>query len=856
MKLKKILLFVLAFALALALLSCEKNHEDKDGDGKCDDCGEAMPGATPEEPEKPEEPEEPVADGLVLIEDGEAKFQFVLQKNASGSINKAIDGVIKSLKEFDVKAEKVFDEPNNASECEVIIGSPENRGDAYKYDMHTLGAEGYLIKVIDGKILIVGGSEAALVEAIEIFTEDFLGITKKTKEITTVTVKESQSIEKIQDDYRVTAIKLNGEDMKGFTIAADKKNDYTYPIAISLQQFFYTKTGYWFEIVPLDDADKSIVLKTKENTYEGNGYSLSVEDTQLVFETEFPDVLQKKVDDFFAKTVSVGKGEVDFTSKHKETINVRDIFYSDYGAKGDGMTDDFASLKKCHEYANQWGHVVNADRGATYYIGNKTEGQTIYVKTDVNWNGAKFIIDDSEIDPTADKAAREAPIFTVSSDIDPISATVKFSGKTLKPGDTNIGFAPGYPAMVRVMNSNIKHYIRYGVNANSGNAQQEVLLVDAEGNIDPSTPVIWTYEVITSATLISTDDRPISIGDAIIDTISNQAPNYYTSYNRNIKVYRSHTTVHDIDHSLLNQGPTRAPYGAIIHADQTYDITIKNIKVQHHDNRYDAGTGALLGTYEFGATAAIAVKWLDCYQKNFYTEEGKISYKGLFGTNYCRNLYLEGCFLNSFDAHCGLTNVTIKNSTFEHINCIGNGDVLLENVNVYCDGTRGAAINLRTDYGSTWNGNITIDGLLYKYIDPSVKLTIIAATYTDHDFGYTCYVPQKFVLKNITSAQVSPTNASSGRLESEEIVVAKNAKEIHLASNLEQHFGYDISKFTSEGGSAVFGVYIGTKVVEISNCESVPGWVFPNTPQFKDMKVYIDGEEIPNWKHLYGSKTD
>ena len=64
---------------------------------------------------------------------------------------------------------------------------------------------------------------------------------------------------------------------------------------------------------------------------------------------------------------------------------------------------------------------------------------------------------------------------------DPIITAIN-EGGGLKTTDTNIGFAPGYAAMVIPYNSTHKVYIRYGGNANSGKEQHEVVVVDKDGN--------------------------------------------------------------------------------------------------------------------------------------------------------------------------------------------------------------------------------------------------------------------------------------------------------------------------------------------------------------------------------------
>jgi hypothetical protein len=58
------------------------------------------------------------------------------------------------------------------------------------------------------------------------------------------------------------------------------------------------------------------------------------------------------------------------------------VRYSDFGAKGDGKTDDIEAIAAAHAFANQQGLPVKADEGATYYIGGKNRTAVIRTNTD------------------------------------------------------------------------------------------------------------------------------------------------------------------------------------------------------------------------------------------------------------------------------------------------------------------------------------------------------------------------------------------------------------------------------------------------------------------------------------------
>ena len=104
----------------------------------------------------------------------------------------------------------------------------------------------------------------------------------------------------------------------------------------------------------------------------------------------------------FLRLISAAASSVEFT---QYTQNLRDIFYSDFGAVGDGASDDYAAINSAHEYANKYGHTVVAKKNAFYRIDSIPK--QIDVTSSVNWNNATFIIGDGEC---------SFPLFCVGSD--------------------------------------------------------------------------------------------------------------------------------------------------------------------------------------------------------------------------------------------------------------------------------------------------------------------------------------------------------------------------------------------------------------------------------------------------------
>jgi hypothetical protein len=122
------------------------------------------------------------------------------------------------------------------------------------------------------------------------------------------------------------------------------------------------------------------------------------------------------------------------------------------------------------------------------------------------------------------------------------------------------------------------------------------------------------------------------------------------------------------------------------------------------------------------------------------------NYWGLAASNYSKNITYDHCELTRFDAHEGVWNGTIKNSKLSSVEIIGGGEMLIENTTFVPFFP--TLVMLRSDYGSTWRGNLTIRNCHASDDDRPLEC-LVRATHLNHYFGYTCYMPNVYV-DNVT----------------------------------------------------------------------------------------------------------
>lgn len=415
------------------------------------------------------------------------------------------------------------------------------------------------------------------------------------------------------------------------------------------------------------------------------------------------------------------------------------VRYSDLGAKGDGHTDDIDAIAATHAVANQQGIFVKADSGATYYIGARA--RTALIQTDTDFGNAAFIIDDREVQD------RNAAVFTVSSGMQ----SFKLAGiSSLRKDQQKITAALPGPCLVSVTNSDVKQYIRFGLNQDNGSSQADIFAVDKAGNVDMNAPIIWDFDKITQITALPIDEKTLYIRGGRFTTIANiVTESKYDYYNRNIAIRRSRVVIEGMEHRIMGEGDKGAPYGGFINIGDCAYVTVRNTTFTGHKTYVTigrAGKPVSMGSYDISINRALNVSFISCKQFNDINDA---TYWGILGSNYCKNLLYDSCVLSRFDAHKGVANATIRNSTMGHmgINAIGSGTLTVENSTI-----RGRnLVNLRSDYGSTWQGAFIIRNCVFVPANAApISASLIGGAYSgQHDFGYRCYMPGNILIEDL-----------------------------------------------------------------------------------------------------------
>lgn len=429
--------------------------------------------------------------------------------------------------------------------------------------------------------------------------------------------------------------------------------------------------------------------------------------------------------------INVSPKDID---KFKTIGHVR---YSDFGAKGDGKTDDLNAIVATHAFANQEGLKVKATAGANYYIGGKD--LTAEIETDTDFGTATFIFDDRNLEKIT------TPVFRVKSNLPRFAPE---GIQSLRRNQQKLPIELDQPCLILVENDHVYHYKRMGLNVNDGYPQSDIFMVDKQGIVDPRTPIIWDFDEITKIEAIPIDEKTLKITGGKFLTIANQAESKYNYHGRNIEIERSNVIIDGVEHRVKGEGETGAPYRGFISIKYCYNVKVINAKLSGHKTYKTIGRAELpvsMGSYDINLNHAISTTFQNCRQINDIRDN---SLWGIMGTNYCKNIVLDSCTFSRFDAHMGVTNATVRNCEIGYmgIKAIGHGTFKIENTTVYAN----HFLTFRQDYGSTWRGDFIIKNCVFVPTsnNPSSIHIINGFNSGQHDFGYTCYMPETFTIEN------------------------------------------------------------------------------------------------------------
>jgi len=760
----KVFACLIVFLMALSLFACVAPPPDNTGGGS-DQGGTGQGGTgqgganqdgTNQDGTNQDGAEDPNL--IQLIKNNQANFRMIYTSGAGSTNIKAVGNLVVTLRERGVNIEDAVSDAatDHISDCEIIVGAnARGRGDACNVSDKTLGLGGYTVKIVGKRIVIAGGTNELTKEAFDIFVSEVFGIgdTATEKPLSDLTINKGYTLHKVTE-YDVTSVRIAGNDLKNYILLIDVDSMYGGSNSISaFRQRLYETTGYWLQKgnPEVPEAYKyKLIIRYVEDAGE-DGFRAFVSGTDLIFECAYDNAFDKAFGEIVEERIYSVKGVANFPSSYYETKQVSRVYYKDFGAKGDGVTNDFAAILEAHQYANTGGQKVYAEEGAIYNVGDNLY-TTINIRTDVDFRGATFVINDVG---SAAYATRKTPLFTLARDLGTteshnMKGVTKF-GENIKVsyGDTKLPWLAGHltgPALIKIENSNHKDFIRHGANQNGGAYRMDMLVVDVDGNISPDTPVGFDYDELTYMTIYYTDCKPITVENASFINIccrvleETEMKNLFHEYRRNFLIQRPNVTVRNMTHRMEGEPALNwetgafgiygdcsesYPYYGFFIFDYAYNSLIEDCDLTGHTVYYEdkpatTSTGGVkpnpvpMGTYDFviERSAGITLRRVTQYNASVNTLENPEEaladsrYWGIMSSNGSKDLYFEGCRINRFDAHRGFWNATLKDTVIGHtINVIGGGTFNLIGVTKM---TGSAFIALRGDYGATFRGDMNI----------------------------------------------------------------------------------------------------------------------------------------------------
>ena len=160
--------------------------------------------------------------------------------------------------------------------------------------------------------------------------------------------------------------------------------------------------------------------------------------------------------------------------------------------------------------------------------------------------------------------------------------------------------------------------------------------------------------------------------------------------------------------------------------------------------------------------------------------------------------------------------------------------------------SHGCVVWLRSDYGSTWYGDLVMKDVTVKHSDRNSVIVLVNSWWEDHWFGYQAKLPTNIILDGLKVIKYKP--GIDGDEKRTEQVVGEWLDEVSFFHPQTYSFcDIDISRHRNDGGYAERNPYQAPDKLILSRV-NIDKIKFPNTPMFKDTTVVVDGEKYDGWK--------
>ncbi len=425
---------------------------------------------------------------------------------------------------------------------------------------------------------------------------------------------------------------------------------------------------------------------------------------------------------------------------NRSTDGMDIVDYESFGAKGDGITDDLPAIREAHEFANANNLPVQSKPGVTYHLGYTSN--TAVISTSTDWSTSRFTVDDSDLSRIESHAA---PVF----EIQPRERAIPLDVPPLRRDQSTTELHPPKDCYVRIEFADRRVYLRKGRNQNDGVPQHDSFILRSDGSIEG--PIDWDYPSVSSVEAMPIPDEKLVLHGGVFTTIANRMrqDKGYNYWARNIRVRRSNTEIRGLTHYVTGETEFGHPYNGFLNIHRCADIVLRECFLSGHriyETIGNAGVPVSMGSYDIVADDVVNFSMIEC-RMNHITDRSRW---GVIGSNFCKNIVLDGCHLSRMDTHMGVSGgYQIRNSTLGHmgINAIGRGALVVENCTLYGP----TVVSFRADYGSTWDGTLEIRSCRWTPSCGERVWPAMVGVQNDgtHDFGYPCSMPEEILVDGL-----------------------------------------------------------------------------------------------------------